>query len=282
MAPAAGLALITLLSACGGPDHSNDTITSSFTPAPLTSPAPGSTASPFNPYAEQTDTSHALTTEASNQPAAGTSSSLTYIGSMTQTWTGASTTTAYSIGTPTFGDSSALPDGVAGACQLTDPAVLDSAAYFPIRLTVSFSGQVTTDVLVAPDGALQNEATPLRVGGAYIAFTDDAGTSQWNCDDSTQNYSLGPGSRLTINTWVIVPNLVTNQNPHPVIDVFNTWSLAPPATLLVTSPPSDRASGPHAAICHDGDQRLPVLSLFIAPPYRYGGETGLPVQCSPA
>jgi len=272
-----GLALIVLLSGCGSPVPRNNT-TSAFTPPPLTSPSSDSSSSSPDPDSQESN-------EATTEPAG--SGGLTPIGTIIQTWPGATATTSYSIGTPTFGDSSPLPDGVAGACQLTDPAVLDSAAYFPISMTVNFTSHVATDVLIQPDGALKKDTTPLNVGGAYIAYMDDIAGSQWSCDDSTQTYTLGPNARLAITTWVIVPGLITNQNPHPTIDSFTAWSVAAPASILLTNDPTIQASGPHAAVCDNDGQRLPVISLFKTPPYHYQGQdslgpTGATVTCTPA
>jgi hypothetical protein len=275
-----GLALVAVLSGCGsGPG--NDTTGSSFTPAPLTTSSPDSSASSPDPDSQEGQES----TEASNQP--NGSGGLTPIGTITQTWTGATAVTSYSIGTPTFGDSSPLPDGVAGACQLTDPALLDSAAYFPISMTISFTSQVATDVLIQPDGALANDTTPLNVGGAYIAYMDNTAGSHWSCDDSTQTYTLGPNTGLAITTWVIVPGLITNQNPHPTIASFTAWNLSAPASILMTNDPTVQASGPHAATCNNDDPPRTIVSLFNTPPYHYQGQdslgpTGAIVTCTPA
>ncbi|MGI8667497.1 MAG: hypothetical protein ACR2N4_15970 [Jatrophihabitans sp.] len=264
----------TVLTACSS--AKDKTFRAPFTPEPLSSLAPGQTLTPTPPF-QQDDT-------VSPSASVGDSSvdgGYTPIGHMVQHWDGVTITDDWSVGPITYGNQSGAPAAVLSACNITDPSQVASIAAIPVHLVVTFHGTVTTSVLIPPNAGLQIGLQPQANGGAYAAFTDTSGVTNWDCSDQTQSYSMYDGGHADLTIWLIVPGTVTNANPRPGDTTFRTWSFGEPTSIIGAGNDTVGVSGALAMSCQTDNGKSLAIALATATE-SFTGADGAAVKCAPA
>jgi hypothetical protein len=185
----------------------------------------------------------------------GTMQSLTEVGTVTHSGSTTAFSEQYSLGKLGYGPAAAPPANVLEACG--EPT---SSAYAPGQLTLHYTkGTVPLETTIATDVAVSSILDPSLVTGSSPMILE--GTSNnWTCAGQTVSLSLQPNESKTLNFWLVLPGVQTNEHPTLSQEQLNGITMQASVNTGETTA-TESFSGPQAADCEGTHHLLPFAHL---------------------
>lgn len=166
------------------------------------------------PAHHQTGTAHTA-----SAPPQGVGGPLTFVGTLTGSGHGTTFVDRYSAGPLLYGKDEAPPGALLSACDYTRPQQIDSSVFIRGLLKVTYrEGSLPMTIPTATEvlGGAETEATglALRFDGA------------WQCSELVgTGFEFQPGETQTFPFWLILPGVLTNEQPQMPKEDINSWYL---------------------------------------------------------